>query len=134
MRENFDFAGGGVTSESGNALESVIDPSGIGKKVDIYFDGYDQYVKNNPSISKQQFDSIPKIDVADSTIGGSFNRLKAFNAIKGLARKLFDSGAIKYLDKDERIIIYGTEGSDIINGALRLTEISGRECRSEIYI
>lgn len=150
-KEDFDFEGG-PTSKIGNAaLKPVIDPSGIGKTVEFKFTDMDKIPTS--TLTKSDFrrdvksnvtstESVLKLLFQMSTLGNltdpglllpkSLSSLshKAIAAVglyamEELKNKLFSSGdqPIRFLDSDNRPIIYGTNGGDTIKGTVTTTGV-----------
>lgn len=102
--DNFDFVGGWASEPANAFLEPRIDPSKIGRKVDIEFVG--NVVTETYRLSNFQSDYARVVLP---------NPLLASNVFKldDLTDSLFASGSIRYLDSENRPILYGTSGDDV---------------------
>jgi hypothetical protein len=114
--DNFDFRGAGASVMGGEALMPVIDPSGIGKTVDLKFTGkIPTRTLTAEDFSRDQATAI-KVDH-----GWRSDRLvysETLLQIQALTDQLFSSGSqsIRSLDADNRPIIYGSNSNDELNG------------------
>ncbi|MDY3205838.1 MAG: calcium-binding protein, partial [Arcobacter sp.] len=114
--EDFDF-NGGFWSNIGNAIiEPDVDPSGIGKTIDIV------YPHSVDSEYHVQYGSMYDISdyYADITRYNEQNHgtlAEVYSPIMELIDKLWDSGITKFIDSQGRAIIYGTNGADSLTGA-----------------
>ena len=108
--ENFDFMGGGITELltflSDGALEKRIDPSGIGRRVDINFVG----TPSTRLYDKESYEN--DVRLRDSFIGVDIVKLP--RDILALADNLFSEGTTRFIDDENKPIVYGTTGSDTI--------------------
>ena len=111
--DNFDFVGGGFFASIGNDyLEPRIDPSRIGRTVDIEFINRDnlqkreKYTLSNYYTDKEKSKewSINDITAAHHLLSGK----------ETFIDNLFKSGEIKFLDSRNRPILYGTPESDLM--------------------
>lgn len=116
-RENFDFVGGNIGNLFADHLQNRFDPSRIGRKVFIDFDDSWTVARqngNNPS-SNYTFD-----DFEADVLSTQFNRQSAVAAftsgiidkINRLLQDWHDDGFTRFLDENDRPIIYGTTGDD----------------------
>lgn len=114
--ENFDFEGGGLAALFNGALEANIDPSiirravdqpaGIGRKVEILFTG---------SVDRQTYDvNTYNQDVTTIDSWSGFSGLKLNSDIDTIVDDLWNEGIIKFLTSDNKPILYGSEGNDLI--------------------
>lgn len=107
--ENFDFIGGNgdiLVGFANNYLESLIDPSKIGRTVDINFIG---------SIPKRVYTRESYLnDVYLKSTFRSGDYLKLFSDINTLSDNLFREGTTKFLTNENKPILYGTTGSDTL--------------------
>ncbi|RLM17922.1 hypothetical protein BIY29_18815 [Brenneria alni] len=114
--ENFDFDGGAESDIGNAALEPVIDPSGIGRTVELQFTG----LESIPTTTLTQADFINDVSniIAVGVIDKAATVLKAMYAIEELENRLFSSGSqpARFLDAQNRPIIYGTNKDDSISG------------------
>ncbi|MBR7060087.1 MAG: hypothetical protein IKI22_05745 [Neisseriaceae bacterium] len=107
--DNFDFTGGDTSNIANAAIGWKIDPSGIGRKVNIKFDwdnidtktlSYQDYLNENES-SNFLSEAWNQLTVGwDSTLTNN------------LIRRLWDTEVIQFLDEENRIILYGTQDND----------------------
>ncbi|MDX5630487.1 MULTISPECIES: calcium-binding protein [unclassified Brenneria] len=113
--ENFDFDGGAESDIGNAALEPVIDPSGIGRTVELKFTG----LESIPTTTLTQADFINDVSniIAVGIIDKAATVLKAMYAIEELENRLFSSGSqpARFLDAQNRPIIYGTNNNDSIS-------------------
>ncbi len=108
VQDNFDFVGGGLAAAIGNGvLEPAIDPSGIGRTVNI------NYVNRSsvPRVTYRIGDFNRDESIADAFSGSALLTLRS--GVNELIDALFDAGVTKFLD-GERPIFYGTVGNDNI--------------------
>lgn len=115
--ENFDFTGGGAISNlAGSLLKPMVDPSDIGRVVNIPFTGL-RTVK--PLFTSADFNaavaSLPLPSTQD-------NLLRILEGANDFIAQLFNGGTIRFLDSQNRPILYGTDKGDTINGS---TSVSG---------
>jgi Ca2+-binding RTX toxin-like protein len=115
-QDNFDFVGGGFLTNIGNSIiQDRIDPSNIGRVVDInYTDGSSPKVRYD--INSYRNDQT----IVNSWTGSSLLKLRS--DIIELTDNLFNDGVTKFLDDKNRPIIYGTLGDDnlfLIPGSTR---------------
>lgn len=104
VQENFDFNGGGFAALLNPTLEAAIDPSGIGRKVDINFVGTPQVTTYN---SQNFLD-----DLALKLSWDGLDLLKLNSDMAELARDLWgDNGPTQFI-ADGKPIVYGTTGGD----------------------
>jgi Ca2+-binding RTX toxin-like protein len=119
--DDFNWEGGILTETANTYLQPRIDPSGIGRTVDIIYTGEVNKIDYNES--DYTFDRI---------LIASWNARAAIEGIPGLGinafsdtliQQLWDAGIIKYLDADNKPIIYahGELGS-ILSVSESLTE------------
>ena len=118
-KENFDFFSiSEVLTYLTPQFEAIVDPSGIGRKVDIAFVND---APNIPVYTKQDFDTDFANSVGNS-ISGYFGGEQ-----KGLALtdSLFNpqDGPIRFLNDDEKPILYGTLEGDSISGSISVTGV-----------
>jgi hypothetical protein len=112
--DNFDFIGGGLLSSFANSwLEPRIDPSGIGRKVDIEFTGREKLKLAKKTYALSDYEQ-------DLSRSRSWERYTAVAGIillrerDSLISNLFSDsdGTIRFIDKKSRPILYGTDGND----------------------
>lgn len=109
--DNFDFEGKGLAAWFGNGyLKPRIDPSGIGRKVDIKFVSRESIPKT--TYDRNAFNEDRKKE-SDWRIWTGVPKL--FLGKDEFVNNLFDSGEIRFLDSQNRPIIYGTSDADDIN-------------------
>ncbi|UQZ88845.1 hypothetical protein C4J81_06380 [Deltaproteobacteria bacterium Smac51] len=118
--EDFDFEGGWLSNIGNAALHPVIDPSGIGHKVEIKFIGEVEAT----TITKEDFISIYENNnySADKT-----NWINLTLKIEKLVKDLFFKGdcPISFLDSTDRPIIYCGNNGSKINGTETGHSING---------
>ena len=123
VEENFDFIGGGELTHHGNIfLEANIDPSGIGRKVKIAFKEISGAI---PKIIYTKENYIKEKDIIDNWTYyyDPVAATKLFINRNVIPDKLFASGTTRFLDKNNRPILYGTNNDDSLE-ALKLREIA----------
>lgn len=103
--EDFDFKGGILSTIANIPLETPLDPSGIGRKVVISFDGVRATA---PRLTYEDYAHAIINGVPENY--GNYARLATnfFDLIK----RLFDSGSVRFLDGEGRGIVYGTNDAD----------------------
>ena len=111
--ENFDFKGGFFSEIVNGYLRKNIDPSGIGKTVEIIFTGkrevdkqyftYEDFLAETHK--KSHFSLITGDIVSHRTLGGE------------LIQRLWESGSIQHLYQGKPII-YGSEKNDNLKGTV----------------
>jgi|GEM_PF-4432662 len=109
-KEDFDFKSDSGFSKLVNfALEPIVDPSGIGRTVVISFDGtrnlqdtftYQDYTHAASTAV------LPNPGLVGTIIANAFS----------FTQQLFDNGSIRFLDADNKPILYGTNQNDLISG------------------
>ncbi len=109
VQENFDFVSRSWVTQLANdvLLQPNIDPSNIGRTVNIVYDG-----------------DVERIDGYDSdmyeaevyTIGAwdGPDFVKLYNEVVTIENSFWLSGTSKFLDSQERPILYGTNGNDLL--------------------
>jgi Ca2+-binding RTX toxin-like protein len=105
-RENFDFEGQGLSTLANIVLEPKIDPSGIGRQVNIAFSGV---------IARTTFTYSDYVLASNSMV--TANPLLVATLASNLPsflEELFDSGSTKFLDPAGRFILYGTDTSETL--------------------
>ncbi|NOT84550.1 MAG: hypothetical protein HOP02_07160 [Methylococcaceae bacterium] len=110
--EDFDFKSDSGFSKLVNfALEPLVDPSGIGRTVVISFDGV-RTLKD--TFTYQDYTNAASTAVLPNP------SLLATIAANGLqfTQQLFDSGSTRFLDADNKPILYGSLQGDQINGTV----------------
>ena len=116
LQDNFDFVGGGIFASIGNAiLEPLIDPSKIGRTVNINFTG----TRTEKTYDKATFEA-DRLKIAS---WGGLASSTFYNGIIKLSDKLFNEGITKFLDKEEKPIIYGTQDNNKWSVVLAKEEI-----------
>ncbi|MHA6833211.1 calcium-binding protein [Ralstonia pseudosolanacearum] len=114
--ENFDFDGGPDSAIGNAALQPVIDPSKIGRTVRLVFDNIDGIQRT--TLTEANFtrdrEKLVSVDLIDKAAVG----LAAVSAIENLKNGLFLSGSqpTRFLDDQNRPIIYGTNSDDAMGG------------------
>jgi hypothetical protein len=109
VQENFDFVGGGLIASFGNGyLEPRVDPSNIGRVVNIQFSGsplgytYDAAAYWNDRQRSESWE-----------VSSLLNLPKLISDMDKLLDNLFTGGVTKFLDGNKPIV-YGTTGDDLI--------------------
>ncbi len=115
--ENFDFdTNDPITKIANSYLEARIDPSLIGRKVDINFINPDLV----PRVTYDETSFANDVIKRDSF--GGFDSLKLINDVNQLTDELFNSGVTKFLDGNKPIL-YGIPGDDFLLTAAQLNDI-----------
>ena len=129
MIDDFDFVGGGWSNLVNPGLETVIDPSGIGKTVTITFTGkIDTYTLTSTAFEKEK---------DKKSYRSLFNGASNYIHLNRLINKLWDSGSIKHLYQGKPII-YGSADengkgkNDVISGTKIIRKILGKEVTIDI--
>jgi hypothetical protein len=114
LDDNFDFSSNNpLTILFESTLQSWMDPSSLGRKIDFNFfnvgsvpskNGYSESDLTNDLIRQNQFYSPINL-----SIGGAL-----YNAVSAIADDLWNSGTTRFLDSDNRPIIYGTQAGVIV--------------------
>jgi hypothetical protein len=113
--EDFDFdSDDWVATLGNNLLEERIDPSGIGRKVEIGFTDIRTEIRYD-FVSYQN-------DTASAVLANPFLLAGLYSAITDLTDQLFQTGAIKFLD-GSKPVLYGTDGIDILDGTVSATGV-----------
>jgi hypothetical protein len=114
-QENFDFAGGGLAVLVNPLIEPRIDPSHIGRTVNINFD-------NSTLATNYDYNKNGYYDASDyakeKTLINSWKGLdliKLTTDVNNLINNLWNDGTTKFLTADERPILYGTDVGDTLN-------------------
>lgn len=110
--EDFDFKSDSGFSKLVNfALEPLVDPSGIGRTVVISFDGVRTLMD---TFTYQDYTNAASTAVLPNP------SLLATIAANGLqfTQQLFDGGSTRFLDHDNKPILYGSENSDNMSGTV----------------
>ncbi|HEY0488661.1 MAG TPA: VCBS domain-containing protein [Telluria sp.] len=103
--ENFDFSSSSFSSKvANNFLQPDVDPSGIGRTVDISFTG----VKTTKAFSKADYLTAKAAKTGDSLMTGAGLAVE----FPAFADRLFNSGSTRAVDSQGRPIIYGTNNND----------------------
>ena len=122
--ENFDLVGGDSAAWLFNSVAGPqIDPSNIGRKVNFKFVG-------TPDARRLNY--VDYVAANSSRI--SANPLLALIGVAKLQEfldRLFDSGPTKFVSPEGRVVLYGSDGSDSIDGAISL---SGRNVASDVRL
>ncbi len=121
IQENFDLEGGNFLT---NALNSIVkpsvDPSGIGRRVDIEF-------SNKDSIPRTTYDEQDFLSDLQESQDWYINDVAAATIIavagKEFVEGLFNDGVTQFLD-GEKPILYGTLGPDNISASTKLQDYS----------
>ncbi|MCZ8066492.1 MAG: calcium-binding protein [Microcystis sp. LE17-20D] len=112
LQDNFDFVGGGIFASIGNAiLEPLIDPSKIGRTVNINFTNVG--TRTEKTYDKATFEA-DRLKIAS---WGGLASSTLYNGIIKLTNDLFaSSGVTRFLGGDEadKAIEYGTDGDDAL--------------------
>ena len=112
--DNFDFVGGGFFASIGNDyLEPRIDPSRIGRTVDIEFINRDNLQKREKYTLSNYYTDKEKSK--EWSLFGAEVATYLFYGKETFIDNLFKSGEIKFLDSRNRPIFYGTPESDLMS-------------------
>jgi hypothetical protein len=103
--EDFDFSGGWTANLGAYFLEDWVDPSRIGRTVDIFFSD----TRTTTTFTQTDYDAGDQSLDEDIT-----NFPAALPAIVGLTNDLFDNGTIKF-EYDGKALVYGTYGGGVVN-------------------
>lgn len=107
QNENFDFEGG-IPSEFANNwldLEAMVDPSGVGRTVTMEFSG---------TLTGRTYTAADLAsDAARDVLPNPTLAINLFN-VGPLGDSLFQSGSTRFLDSENRPVIYGTTGNDTV--------------------
>lgn len=104
--ENFDFDGGDILADLGNPiLRRWVDPSGIGRKVNLEF-GNDPPAISRYTMADYENDRQFAVRPNGTLLTGLLDE------IRQEADALFAGGSTRFLDGENRPIIYGTTGAD----------------------
>jgi Ca2+-binding RTX toxin-like protein len=132
--EDFDFEGGPASKRGNEALEPVIDPSGIGRTVKLKFEDKNKIPTSTLTMSSfvNDVDNCIDVDVIDKTL----TAIPAVYAIEELENKLFNTGdqSTRFLDDDDRPIIYGTNDDDVIDGTVTLHKTAAYKTPVDLYV
>ncbi len=101
--DNFDFEGGNRFTNTGNSivLEPRVDPSGIGRTVNF------DYVGTVPRVTYHRSSYESDVEKRNSFTYGMNPATLLLDMYK-LTDELFDEGVTRFLDEQDRAIIYGT--------------------------
>ena len=115
--ENFDFVGGGIIAAISNFyLKPRIDPSRIGRTVDLNF------IKRNKLPKKDKYTLSDYNTDKKRSSEWYINKILASPRLllgrEKFIQNLFTSGEIKFLDSTNRPILYGTPESDSMSPSL----------------
>ncbi|MBD8066997.1 calcium-binding protein [Devosia sp. PTR5] len=107
VQENFDFVGSALSNAVNPALENWMDPSGIGRTVNLFFD---EYIPTPVSYDIDDF-------LADAAEAQTWTSPIWDMALKGvpLLDRLFSDGTTRYLDDFLRPIVYGDAQGGMIS-------------------
>ena len=106
--DNFNYDGGAGTKVANHYLEKITDPSKIGKTVDIFFIDIDKIEAQN--IDASMFYELIKIN---ASLNKGFNS-KAF--VDYFNNNILPSGVIDYLDENGKLVMFGDNGNNELNG------------------
>lgn len=109
-KEDFDFNSDSAFSKLANfALEPLVDPSGIGRTVDIYFDGtrnLQNMFTHADYVNAAVTAVLPNPGLVGTIIGNAFS----------FTHDLFNNGSTRFL-YDNKPILYGTNGDDSLSAS-----------------
>lgn len=110
--ENFDFLSDSWSSPAGLYLASRIDPSGIGRRVEISF-------TTDRTISTGRYTTADYLaDKQNSPEAHPIDGMTAlWNQKETLVSDLWGVGIIRFLDPDNKAIAYGTQAADTLSAA-----------------
>lgn len=103
--DNFDFVSSSIPQFVNDALRNDIDPSQIGRKVIIGFTG--DVPTRTYTLSDYQADLAYKATWTSPP--------NLFDAMRGLTNGLWAAGVTRFLDDEDRPILYGTDGDDTLS-------------------
>ena len=103
--EDFDFVSNSVPQFVNDALRNDVDPSGIGRTVSIRFDG--EVPPRTYTLSDYQADLAYKATWTSPP--------NLFDAMRELTNGLWAAGVTRFLDDEDRPILYGTDGDDTLS-------------------
>ena len=103
--DDFDFVGGAGSFLANHYLEKLTDPSGIGRKVMIKFDNDIKAI----SLRKDEF-----LNLENKT--NSQNSMNTDAFAKYFNNNILGSKVIDYLDKDGKLVMFGSSGNDTLSG------------------
>ena len=103
--DDFDFVGGAGSFLANHYLEKLTDPSGIGRKVMIKFDNDIKAI----SLRKDEF-----LNLENKTNSQSSMDIDAFAYY--FNNNILSSRVIDYLDKDGKLVMFGSSGNDTLSG------------------
>ncbi len=108
--ENFDFEGGGLLTQLGNdlILEDRVDPFRIGRTVEFEF----TEISSVPTDSFYDYQDYQAELAQEDATYSVFNRFKTYSAMESVTDHLWETGVTKFLDDQERPIVYGTMDND----------------------
>lgn len=112
--DNFDFESNDWKTQLGNGyLQTLVDPSGIGRKVNF------DYVGEVTPVAKYDRAAF-ELDVANKESwyvpGNALTLLpNLLSEINRLSDELFAAGVTKFLDDQNRPILYGTREADVLS-------------------
>ena len=111
FQDDFDFVGGGPLTNIGNSvLKPKVDPSGIGRTVNI------NYTKGStPKVTYDMNSFEADQELVNSWQGGNLFTLRS--EINDLTDDLFQDGTTRFLDNQNRPILYGTLDDDSLLSA-----------------
>lgn len=115
--DDFDFDGGTISNYTNSATEKVIDPSGIGRTVNFKFVN-DLTIEDYSTLTVDDYHALSIIDPSyfTSIVDGKSH-------LENLIDRLWNSGTIKFLDNNNRPIIYGSGENDEISGTVTLNNV-----------
>jgi hypothetical protein len=119
--DNFDFESANlVTSLAEGALINWMDPSNIGRTVQLNF-AYMGSIPVTPSYSASDLQLDQQVTASYTTV----NPVAIRSYVSDLADHLWDPniGITRYLDSANRPIVYGTTGSEQLNQSLALGDL-----------
>lgn len=105
LDDNFDFVGGMGTAIPNHYLEKLTDPSNIGKTVAIKFENDVKPI----SLTRDEF-----INLENKTNSQSSMDIDAFAYY--FNNNILSSRVIDYLNKDGKLVMFGSNGDDPISG------------------
>jgi Ca2+-binding RTX toxin-like protein len=127
--ENFDFSSDDPIATAGNgSLQDNVDPSRIGRVVDIGFTG--ERVKVTYTLADYQRDA------SNAVPANPFLLLALPSAINDVVQGMWEGGTIRFLDEQGRPIIYGTNGADQLDPKIaeRSKYLSGALARGLVVV
>jgi len=131
-KENFDFESSDLLAILGNpTLESTVDPSGLGRDLSGNPHNVEIAFSNNITYAQNYDLAAYQADISSSVQSNPLLLATLPSKMDILLDALWASGEIKFLDSDNRPILYGTVDADALNGT---TSVTGVDVSSHEYL